>query len=67
MQAPDLRTWLPKSRDWSPPYEWSAFQVEDETPATVSAADLPMLLDCAAFTGGSAFIDICFDLVETEH
>ena len=66
MEAPDLRTWLPKSRDWSPPYEWSAFQVDDQAPAQVSPSALRSLLDCAAFTGSSAFIDACFDL-DTEH
>jgi|KBSMisStandDraft_5_1062788.scaffolds.fasta_scaffold357068_2 hypothetical protein len=61
MQAQDMRTWLPQS-----PYDRSSFQVENEIPSEVSPRALRRLLDCAAFSGCSAFLDECFDF-DVEH
>ena len=61
MQAQDMRTWLPQS-----PYDRSSFQVENEIPSKVSQQALRRLLDSAAFSGCSAFLDECFDF-DVEH
>ena len=61
MQTQDMRTWLPAS-----PYDPSVAQPCEETVVHVSSRVLRKLLDSAAFSGTSAFIDSCFDF-ESKH
>jgi len=59
VKARDLRPWFVNDATWTPGY---VAPPNDAVPANVTREGLGRLLDSAAASGDSAFLDVCFDV-----